>query len=508
VTALILAKVFIAVWICQRGYLFLSSDDFCRIDIAYRWTQRHFFATWDHIWLAGQFYIQGAFMHLFRDPMVSVRLSALLFSTLSAVVLYFLTRAVFDRRTGCLVLALFAVLPYPTWLSVSGHPNPFFLAFAVAGVLFLVTSRGRWPYLFAAGASFCAATAFRYEGLLLGGVFAVWVFTLVATDRRRWNPLDLFLHLALMSIPFWYFAVWAWSCYRTHGDALLFLRNAHAMSPDTIRQLDLLGRFLWYPRVLAGAEFVDGVRNEYSPALFFLSLTGIPLSLVFLRERRGVVARYTFVVLFNFLLLTGTVVRGGGNVMAQRVVVLTQILLLPFAGALLFLLWDRLGAVEAFRGRLLGRRVVRAGLVALVVLLAAVEMRKTFDFPRGMPGVDPNALSLSRELHRRFLARDPDPDDVAAILLDGKITPEAGWVFGTMGRYFEKTLHLRPRDIPAMRSALENKDEILYVSFEDVPVDTSTMQKLASQPPYTLWMMENHGPGRIPAFFEPAIRSQ
>jgi hypothetical protein len=503
VTVLIVAKALIAVWICQQGFLFLTSDDFCRIDVAYRWSDRPFFATWDHVWLAGQFYIQGSLIRLINDPLVSARLSALLFSVLCALVFFRLTRAVFDRRTAYLSLAFLAVLPYPTWLSVSGHPNPFFMTFGLLGTLLLVTSRGRSAYLLGAAISFCAASTFRYEGLLLGAVFGIWNVGLVLLDRRRWTAKAITAHLLLVLIPFAYIAAWSVSCYQVFGDGFKFFRTVHGFAPKGIAEQGTMARLLWYPRVLWGGTFDPDVENHLSPAIFILGVAGIPFALASWKGKRGIIARYTFVVLVNFGFLVWSAVRGSGNVMAQRVVVLSQVFLVPFAAGVFVIVWDRC-CVARLRRRWRAVAVGGCGaLAAGATLIMTVELGKTVDFPRRMRGVDPDTVTIAEALHRRFLDHRPDPDDVAAVLVDGRAGPVTYWVLGALGRRFDKTLYLGKHWVEPIRAKLAAEGALLLVSYRQEPPEPLKREKLDQIGKYQLWRVAKGDPASTMSLLEP-----
>lgn len=507
VTVLVLFKVLIAIWICHRGFLFLSSDDFCRIDVAYRWRERPFFATWDHVWLAGQFYVQGSFIRLLGDPLVSARLSSLLFSVFYSLIFYRLAREVFDRRTAYLSFALLAVLPYPTWLSVSGHPNPFFMTFSLLGVLFLVTSRGRWVHLLVSAVAFGAASSFRYEGLLLGGVYVVWNIGLVLFDRRRWTAKALTAHVVLCLIPFGYIAAWSVSCYQTFGDAFKFLRTVQGFAPGPLTELGIPGRIMWYPKVLRGGSFDPGVENQLSPAIFFLGLAGMVVTLAFSRGKRKSIARYAFVVVLNFGFLIWTAIRGTGNVMAQRVVLLSQVAFIPFVVALFFAAWDSCRwqpRRRHHRGIALG---LRAGLAAVLALIVAVELGKTLDFPSRIRGVYPQALALAEVLHQRFLDRKPPPEEVTAVLVDGQAASGTYWVFGVIGRRFERTLFLNRHWEQRIRAKLAERGLFLYVSFRQAAPEGLKAKRLDRRGKFQLWQVVNPDPetalallrGRFPA---------
>lgn len=494
VTGLVLVKVLIAVAICQAGFLFLSSDDFCRIDVAYRWRERPFFATWDHVWLAGQFYVQGGLMRLIHDPMATVRLSALFFAVIYTLILYRLAREVFDRRTAYVALGLLAVLPYPTWLSVAGHPNPFFMAFALLGTLLLVTSRGRWLHLLGAAAAWCAASSFRYEGILLGGVYAVWTAILVLSDRRRWTAKALTAHVVLCVIPFVYILAWSVSSYRTFGDAFQFFRTARSFNPEWIAGMGTVGRILWYPKVLAGGEIHGEMENHLSAAVFILGLAGMPVSLAMLRSRRGLLARYVFVVVLNMAFLSWSVVRGGGNVMAQRVVVLSQVFLLPFVAAAFWAAWDIGRRLSAKASRRWAGVSLRAAAVAGLAVLMAVELGKTFRFPLKMRGVDAHAVTLADALHQRFLRGDPGPEGVTAVIVDSAAGPEGYWVVGVLGRRFERTLFVGEGWEGKLRAALARRGLFLYISFANPPLPDWGAERLEKKGRYALWQVVDPEP--------------
>lgn len=306
------------------GFVFLSTDDVCRMLEAEQMLHAPRVGTWDHIWLAGHFYIQALARWATGDHLAAGAMLGLLAATATAWTLYVLTGALFDRRAALCAVGCYAVLPLPLWLTLSVLPDAFstlgVVVAATASVLALQRRQKRYQWL--ACVALVWAGMFRYESYLFSAAFAVWQIVRCFHAPRRWAAC-----LALAALPFGYLALWSYDCHVSAGDALAWYRNWRAQH-STGMEGQWLASLLAYPRLLI---------QEGGRLFIVLALVGIAASL------RDGDARVTeriliagtalgFVAVMSVLALGSDAI--SGNV-PLRTLLPTLVLLLPFVARLL-----------------------------------------------------------------------------------------------------------------------------------------------------------------------------
>jgi hypothetical protein len=378
-TLLVLMKTVLQLGLHFTGYVNYAGDDFGRTLSAAYWLHYRKFDLgmdgWLGLagsgWLPFSDYLFGLSLALHRDLFLTPKVVNLAISGITVIVVYFLGRELFDRRTGFLTAALFAFLPWHVWLGISGMtsdlPTVALIAlFAVFFVRWLKTD-GPEPFLAAAGC-LGLANGFRYENWLYALVFSLLVVYIAALRwrrqrlERRWVIVAVCALVIVNVFP----VGWMTASYIVLGDWLPAMHGINAfMVAGMAGQTTRTEAQMSIPLMALGSF-------PFEIVLSIAAIVLLPIS------RRSAVFRLYLVMLGMTILLFAFVF--GGQLPAwlniPRYLLSFIVLALPFAGFLI---------VQLFRAPPPWRN---EGVVAscLIVLAAAIfDIGRSFNYPASFP---------------------------------------------------------------------------------------------------------------------------
>jgi len=265
---LLAAKTLLVLLVLASGFKSVSGDAMARTLVAYQWSTEPFFVLSDFpyigaAWLPLTTWLNGALLRVWPDLWLTPLLVSVGFTLLALYFLYRLAEILFGRRVAILSGALYAVLPWGTWLGLSGGMSePIYFALIVGAFYFFV----RWhqseseAFLWAAATGFALAGMVRPFAWCFGGLFALYILAVAVT--RRYPVTTLLLQrggaagLAMLGLLFWLVVNYAY-----FGDPLYFLNN-NIGNTGTVGFRTFGARFLQYPGIfllvspaLAGVYF-------------------------------------------------------------------------------------------------------------------------------------------------------------------------------------------------------------------------------------------------------------
>jgi hypothetical protein len=388
------AAVLLAIVVFRRGVVFLvGPDDYSRLFLSLQWARDPYFATHDHVWLAGHFWVLGAFQALLRDLSLVVTVTSLAGIVLTTFLAARLAWCVSGSRPASLVVAVIVGTQWQMlWASATPMSEVFFLP-AVLGTLAAWVqgwqSRGdpaRADRLFLQASAWCAAgTLFRYEGWYLAALVGAFLATRAATafvrpepSRTPWRPLAGAVLVA--AFP----CAWVASSRIHLGSWTGFLDQARAITFGGEEQASLLAAFLKYPRILV----------EDHRAWLLLPLAGAAMA--FLKSGRR--ARPLIAALAALALLSMVLSIHGGIGVFNRPR-LTLFVLLPLLALAALPLGSLLRAARPVA------RVAVASFVLFSVVVSTAKARTWYPHAWGAPA---DVLALMTRLEReRDVGRNP-----------------------------------------------------------------------------------------------------
>ncbi|MBV6477901.1 MAG: hypothetical protein HGGPFJEG_00646 [Ignavibacteria bacterium] len=311
-------KVLFQLLVINSGYRWLSADDFCRTVKSYEWLQRPVIDS--GVWLTPHFWINGFFMIFIKDLFAAATLTNLIFSGISLIYFYNLTRMVFGTGNAFYSSLIFCFFPFQVWLSISGLPESIFFFFVIGGIYYFI----RWKFygakninLILASVSFAFSNVFRYEGWLFSVVFVLLVLLDILKEKKVTGKIakNFFMSLISFSTIAW----WLIQNYIDHGNIFFFAEETTKIFKE-FNTAGFLQRLVQYPTFIF---FIAPLTTFFSLKSAFEALKspGITKAKIFL--------------LFNLLeliLLTLQAILGtGGTNMISRYIVINSLLLIPFA---------------------------------------------------------------------------------------------------------------------------------------------------------------------------------
>lgn len=314
---LLFVKILFQFIILNSGYRWLSADDYCRTVKSFEWFQKPVIDS--GVWLTPHFWVNGFAMYFVKDLFAAATLVSIVFSGLTLIYFYNVTRIVFDMKTALYSSLIFCFFPFQVWLSISGLPESVFFFFIVAGIYYFI----RWKfygekniYLVISSVSIALSNGFRYEGWLFSGVLVLLV--LMDLLRERKLTKRIFTNFLISLISFTTIIWWLIQNYVDHQNMFFFAEETTKIFKE-FNSAGFLQRLVQYPTFIF---FIAPVTTFFSAKIAFetLKTPGVSKTKIFL--------------LFNLLelsVLTLQAVLGtGGTNMISRYIVINALLLIPF----------------------------------------------------------------------------------------------------------------------------------------------------------------------------------
>jgi len=346
--------------VARMGEVFTSSDEYCRLVYAIQWTRDPYFATWDHIWLGGNFWILGSMLALGGSPVVVGIVHGAVCGLLAAGLGYALLRALGAGRWVALAgVVCFATRPIVMALSKSSQPDMLFIAMLYGAMLAVAyhvsrgdSARPSWAWAWGTAAVVVAGTL-RYEGWFLAVPWglAALAFFAISIRRAMWRDVIAWgaMGLALAVFPL----LWMWSSHSRLGSAFAFMENMRPMiASDAVESVAnrVRNRMSFYPRQ----------TWAQTPTLVIPGLVGVVAALM--APGRGARAAGGLLAAFWAVVIASTAWMGLGNNWPFR-------LAIPFIAPVALL--APLGIA------LLARWIPRPAVIAVAVVVAGLDARHT-----------------------------------------------------------------------------------------------------------------------------------
>jgi hypothetical protein len=360
----------------------VGGDEYVRYRMAMEWSRAPYFATHDHVWLGGHFYLLGALHALVGRPEAVVRIASGIGAVL-AVALSYRIALLLWRDVAAAVLA--GVFASAHWVMLWLWFNPWSEAIALPSLLgaaygFLRAQEDGsddGAVLLAAVAAGIGTTA-RYECWYVAAVTGLWVLWRTWCGWRAGRPL-LPLLAACVAIGL-YPVLWMLSCWVHAGSPLAFLHTTTVLNMtagfDPVPK-PWWHHFLAYPRLLA---------VDHWPAL---PLVAVGIARALGSPGRRLPRRY--LLAFGALLFVAMAATSGSGLGASTRPRYTYFLLAALAplGA---------GALAGLEGTA-RRWGLRAAAAAAALFLLANQQRGTQHYPNAWR-VRASSLALATQVAR------------------------------------------------------------------------------------------------------------
>ncbi|MDD5360700.1 MAG: hypothetical protein PHN88_01100 [Ignavibacteria bacterium] len=341
---LISVKILFQIIVYNSGYMWLSSDDYCRTVKSYEWLQKP--VIYSGVWLSPHFWINGFLMIFIKDIYFAATFTNFIFSTLTVYYFFKICLLVFDRWNAVISTLIFIFFPFQVWLSISGLPESIHFFFIIGGIYYALMykiNNGKILTLFTAAVFFAFGNIFRYEGWLFSVVFIVYIcyIELVLKKGKERNfTAAAISFLSLITIVWWLL-----QNLKDYGDILYFAKETNKIYEDfgTAKVFQKVVQYPIFIFYIAPITSFFAIKVTYDCILgFFKKKTDVTYLSIF------VFLNLAQLILLMFQGLIGT----GGTNMISRYIVINAILFIPLAVKQIF----------AFR------KYVVAALFALILL--------------------------------------------------------------------------------------------------------------------------------------------
>ena len=472
VTSLIALKFFLLIFIHKEGFIFLTTDDYCRLVISHQFSREPFIGPWDHIWLGGQFYIIGSLLKWIHDPVVASRIVSLGFDSLTLLVILFGVRRLVGSWVALGIGIWFVLDTGFTWLSLSVFPEVIFNFFILLGALSWLQRDRKPNKILETALWFSLSETLRFEGWLFGGILFLWLIWEAFKNRK--NKKILFVILISFFCLAFYPLLWFWDTWRVHGNPTFFLEES--------RRIFAVGsmagegwfwkRFLFYP-----SQFWKG-----DP---FFSLAAL-LS-VFALFKKGkqpqwiwefiIFAGVEFVLLILLLVKTGV----APGVLPLRTITTTKLLIMPVVGICLVQVLKNLGGKNSFSKWCLG-----VGLTAGLLIGAIQNVVHSFHFPRSS-GISPEAVELGETLHEMIQLNIIDEKNLGGVLIEpGEVLGDI-WALQVLSRHPEWFQYLSDFYAVPIEGLLDKGRPMLVIA-EKKEIDDPYFQYIRRKGDYQIYL--------------------
>ena len=274
------------------------------------------YGLWDGKWLTVK--IMGVFLTLPVDPLLSMRLSAVLFGASTVVASVAIGRMLFSWREGLLAGGLFALLPYTFFINRVAVSDNYLVAFGACVLLLSITvvrSTSR-AYMALLAIAMIASILSKLSGVVL--MMVPVLAALVLTPPPEWRRSLLRVSPALLSgVVVLGILIWKGSGTTQVGERATILDLAglaHNIGLASDWFWSLLTPPLAIVAVLAAIAALQIRERRYT----FLTLVALGAVVPFVLLTRGIAPRYfLFAVLPTSLLLARLTLISGSYTMSR-----------------------------------------------------------------------------------------------------------------------------------------------------------------------------------------------
>lgn len=390
--AIILLKVLFQLWLSHLGFTATSVDEFARTLEAHAWAQSPHVITFG-TWLPIHMYLTGFSILLDNDLYWAPRIMTLFFSITSMLLIFRLTRELFDKKSALIAVLLSAFWCNHVWLSWAPLSEMTFFCAIIGSAYLLTLWRSSLKITHLIGSSLCllVANGIRYEGWYFSVVLSIYLGSEFIRLYRANLEKESFRLLAFAAIP-WIFPIfWLMGNYLHSGDPLYFNTMNRA-----VYEVVYDGRTWGYLPLL--------IRT--APLLFPLSFVGL-IYLFFHRKTKAM--RYAFLYPLGAFIIYFTVLPQGlvYDASTQRGMATFIFLLIPVGAFLIRSIWRMGNRTTSLLAKVLSIYVL-CGILGLNVVRAT-------SFPKGVSDKVSSTASFLREL----IEIDAIPED-SRILIEGE----------------------------------------------------------------------------------------
>ena len=166
--------------------------------------------------LPGTYIAYAGLMAVFGQTTTGIHLGLLAVNLATIVLLYRLTRKLFDPISAGMAAIVYSILSVsPALLGMAAHATHFVAFFALAGVCLLWRhlQSGRWWQAAAAGLMMGLAFLMKQQGVFMsvfGGVMLLWLGLRLASYPRKKLPLALASYTLAALLPYALICLWLW----------------------------------------------------------------------------------------------------------------------------------------------------------------------------------------------------------------------------------------------------------------------------------------------------------
>lgn len=350
----------------NSGYLEYNADGYARIMRGYTWMLA---PRWEvGVWLPLQTWLIGSGLFLRESLTSTPQVLSVGFTLLTLTNLFLIGRRIAGDAAGFLAALIGAVFPWILWFGPSGMAESLFSATITTGALGLAcwTFDPRLRWLGLASTGFLLSTMVRYEGWFYSAVFLLIVLAIAwRRNQRDWRIL------LLVALPMVFPLIWMQQHWELFGSPVQFAHDTSAIKEsETAENVNagLIRKLTIYPLETA----------RLAPRLALLCA----LAVAFAAWKRVRWWPLMALVAGQALLLIG-ITAGFSNLGpgAERYLLTNMILLFPMLAAAL----------------LHRSRLIRAGLLVLLVIAMLPVVQTAVEPPTGYPDAD------TREVIERYL---------------------------------------------------------------------------------------------------------
>ncbi|MEQ8820318.1 MAG: hypothetical protein RLY93_08735 [Sumerlaeia bacterium] len=399
--------VFAGLYRWQNGF-FLGGDEYARAAYALTWSLDPFFAPHDHVWLTGQFAVLGALRWVLGSVAAAITITSLAGAAATVWLSARLSRRLWSSNAAGVVAGLLAGTHFIV-LHASMNPLAEAIFFPLLLASFDQALTGLWcedrkrkakAYLRAA-LFLGLAESFRYEGWFAGMVLGPFLlFEAIRSVRlRKFASAACFLGGAVLLAAFP--LAWLGSNWRNLGSPVAFFATGSELNTSMNLYYDMsspLRKFFAYPEALLRDH------GAWLPWAGF----GVLLGLLSSEARRRVLPAAIAVGAVGLVAMSVTALSGLGSNNRARYTAFYLMLLLPFAGGVGAVLWER------------GSRPLRLAVALWLAFLAGSSLLWARWGTSHAHLVDPEVRALCEAMREdEDFARFVQPEGEALGIADG-----------------------------------------------------------------------------------------